>query len=349
MTQGDTSSAWVESPEEQEQAAHGLGATRAKKPIPVDRTLELRNRDINGSSAHYAAIMLAAEKERLARRIPHQAKKNAYHWILGVGLNGIGASTYGLNYPLQIFTGATLYEMIGQTPPAATGRKRSHDSEEAEGEAARNVRRRLEDEGLVALGDDAMEAAREAGKELTDVSSAMPWNTASFRGSSVTRAGSVLGAPGSASRALGSASRSNARLRLPSTSPLVPGSVERHSAADGDDGFQPIDDDDFDDSARAADNAPAELPSWEIVGGSESQDTEPLEFLAFVQAGIEKKTLDERHVAVSDIDFWELLLPAENTRVVAARAFIHVLSLATRGSLIVEQVEPFGRIRMQVA
>ena len=299
--------------------------------------------------------MRAAEKEKIARSIPHQAKKNAYHWILGVGLNGIGASTFGLINPLDMFTGTALYEMIGQTLPAATERKRSHDSDEAEGEASRNVRRRLEDDdNMVGHGDDQMEAddsnieaAREAGKELTDVSSAMPWNTASFRGSSVGRASSVLGAaPGSATRAPGSVRRSLAPLRLLSTSPLVPGSVERHSVTLDSDGFQLIDDDGIEDSAG---NGRGLQHTWQTADGSVPHGSEQLKFLAFVQAGVEKKQSEEGHATVGDIDFEELLDPAANTRAVAAQALIHVLSLATWGSLIVEQAEHFGRIRMQAA
>jgi hypothetical protein len=349
---GDTSSAWVESVEEQEQAAHRLRATRSKRALPVDRTLELRNRDINGYSARYIEIMRAAEKERIARTIPHQAKKNAYHWILGVGLNGIGASTYGLSNVLEMFTGTMLYEMIGQTLPAVSERKRSHESGGWEDESSRNVRRRLEDgEDMVGLGDDPMEvddsnieAAREAGKDLTDVSSAMPWNTASFRGSSVERASSVLGAaPGSATRAPGSVRRSLVPLRLLSTSPLVPGSVERHSTTLGDDGFQLVDDD-MDDSAGNG----GVQHIWEMNDATLPHDSEQLKFLAFIQAGVKKKQ-SEGQATACDIDFEELFDPNSNTRAVAAQALIHVLSLATLGSLIVEQTDRFGRIRMEAA
>jgi hypothetical protein len=254
-----------------------------------------------------------------------------------------------------MFTGMALYEMIGQTLPSAADRKRSYDSADVEGEAARNVRPRLEDEeNPIQLGDDAtdaddskIEAAREAGKELTDVSSAMPWNTTSFRGSSVGRAGSVLGAPpGSATRAPGSARRSLAPLRLLSTSPLVPGSAERHSITLGDDEFQLIGDDNFDDSAGSAQGL---QHSWQTADGSQPHDTEQLQFLAFVQAGIEKKQLDDGRPDVRDIGFEELLKPTANTRAVAAQALIHVLSLATWGSLIVEQADHFGRISMRAA
>jgi meiotic recombination protein REC8 len=351
---GDTSSEWVESLEEQEQAAHRLRAARTKKALPVDRTLELRNRDINGSGAHYAELMLAAEKERISRSIPYQAKKNAYHWILGVGLNGIGTSIYGLRNPLHMFTGTELYDMIGRTLPVATDRKRGHDSDEDGGEAARNVRTRLEDDGNL-LGDDAVdvddsniEVAREAGKELTDVSSVMPWNTASFRGSSVGR-GSVLGAPpASATRAPGSGRRSLAPLRLLSTSPVVPGSIDRHSVTLGDEAFQLVHDADLDDSGAVPANAPGLQHSWQTTDGSQLRETDEIQFLAFVEAGVEKKQLDERHTAVRYIDFEELLDPVGSNRAVAAQALIHVLSLATRASLIVEQAEHFGRIRMQV-
>jgi hypothetical protein len=345
---GDTSSAWVESVEEQEEAAHALRRGRTRRALPVDRTLELRNRDINGSSARYIEIMLAAGKERVARSIPHQAKKNAYHWILGVGLNGVGTSTHGQTNALDMFTGTMLYELIGRTLPAATDRKRPRDLDEEEGEAARSVRPRLEDdENPIGLGDDPIEAdepnieaAREAGKELTDVSSVMPWNTTSFRGSSVGRASSVIaGLPGSATRPPGSARRSLAPVRHLSTSPIVPGSLERHSVTLDDDGFQLIDSND--------DSAANELQhSWQTADGSQPHDSEQLNFLAFVMAGVEKKQ-DEAQTAAHDIDFEELLDPATNSRAVAAQALIHVLSLATWGSLRVEQADHFGRIIME--
>jgi len=362
VAQGDSSSAWVESAEEVDEAAHGLRASRSKKPIPVDRTLELRNRDLIEISTNYVQNMMAAERDRIVRKIPHQARKNAYHWILGVGLNGIGVSTYGQTYPLHGFAGATLYEMIGQTLPSVPDRKRSLDLEDVDGEVTRNVRPRIdEDENLVRHLDDAIEgdvayieAAREAGRELTDVSSTMPWNTASYRGSSVARGGSVLHAPSSASRVLGSLGRSNIPTRILSMSPIPVGSFSRRSTAE--DGFQLIRDDGYADSVRVASNMTQQQHSWENMDGSQSLDTEPLNFLAFVQASIENKQPDTGQLAAklgansaaSAIDFEELLHPADNTITVAAQAFHHVLTLVTWGALIVEQVDHFGRLTIQI-
>jgi meiotic recombination protein REC8 len=81
-------------------------------------------------------------------------------------------------------------------------------------------------------------------------------------------------------------------------------------------------------------------------------------FFDFVVNSISEKTGDElgedgRRVAGKDmfVTFEELFEPARNSRVVAAQAFYHVLGLATKRRVWVEQdvgEEPFGEIRVGV-
>lgn len=48
------------------------------------------------------------------------------------------------------------------------------------------------------------------------------------------------------------------------------------------------------------------------------------------------------------VDFEQLLLPTNNTRVVAAQGLLHVLTLVTKNALIAEQEETFGPISLKV-
>ena len=48
------------------------------------------------------------------------------------------------------------------------------------------------------------------------------------------------------------------------------------------------------------------------------------------------------------IDFDQLLLPTNNTCVVAAQGLLHVLTLVTKDALVAEQDETFGPISLKV-
>ncbi|KAL8732405.1 MAG: hypothetical protein Q9166_002803 [cf. Caloplaca sp. 2 TL-2023] len=82
-------------------------------------------------------------------------------------------------------------------------------------------------------------------------------------------------------------------------------------------------------------------------------DTESNNFLEFVKTEIsgkaaivggEEDELSGAAAAPNSVTFEELLPPAQNTKIVAAQALLHVLALATKGMLKVHQKEDYGRI-----
>lgn len=355
---------------------------RAPRVIALDQSIELRHGDLARWNTDYLSNMQQAGQTKLAHRLPLQARKNAEFWVLGAGLGGIGARpTDGITNPLAAFAGAGLWEQItGQTLYAGTKRDRDSGIDTETEDAARRVRPRPsaddvfrgvgpeQDEGVITGfddGDDDVELPREAPSALDDISSALPWNiTASIRGSSVARAASTVrrgtlgrpssvGVPGSLGR------------RIVSPSPLVgrggplPAGIEEldFGASDafadlGDLGAAPpTGDDEFElyGPAAAVDTQTAGESQWQRA----ALDEQAQNFLTFIEAGIEGKrgrAADggvEGAVSAEDVgevSFEELLSPATNSRMVAAQALLHVLSLATKGLISIRQEEDFGEI-----
>jgi meiotic recombination protein REC8 len=86
-------------------------------------------------------------------------------------------------------------------------------------------------------------------------------------------------------------------------------------------------------------------------------DGESANFLEFVKAGIDEADQvraaapfgdEEDENMTGRIDFDQLLLPTNNTRVVAAQGLLHVLTLVTKNALVAEQDENFGPISLRV-
>lgn len=124
---------------------------------------------------------------------------------------------------------------------------------------------------------------------------------------------------------------------------------------------------------QLASNDPA-LEDFELYGPAAGVDTqtaaqsqwvqetlgqESTNFLAFVEAELarapasadddEDELGGEARAPRTSINFHELLPPAQHSKIVAAQAFHHVLTLANKGLLIVDQVVGYGPIRMLVA
>jgi len=78
---------------------------------------------------------------------------------------------------------------------------------------------------------------------------------------------------------------------------------------------------------------------------------ESTNFLDFVKAQLASGDEDELagEQGRESVTFHELLPPTEHTKIVAAQAFLHVLVLAGKGLLRVEQEVGYGPIRMEVA
>ena len=86
-------------------------------------------------------------------------------------------------------------------------------------------------------------------------------------------------------------------------------------------------------------------------------DAESNNFLSFIQAEISGKNAGEGEEdelsgeprASDSVYFEEVLPPSQNTKIVAAQALHHVLALATKGLIMVEQREDYGPIKLSLA
>ncbi|KAI1211939.1 Rec8 like protein-domain-containing protein [Annulohypoxylon truncatum] len=288
-----------------------------------------------------------------------KAKANAMLLTFGLGLGNIGQNigVPGMVHPLALdFSGDSLFTAItGLTvPDLPRGRRRSaSESIEDDEEQGRRVRPRLEGDdvqlGRSLEGDaifahdgqqihDSPEVGREAQAAMSDhLSSAlnMPWN----RGSSHM--------PGSSLR--GSAQKG----RIPSSPLAGRGNLQdivRFSDAPSldDGGFDlgglPSDNDVFDEfhlSPQAQKQPSGQGQGEQKVDSWPTLDIEGQNFLSFMHATVRENgerrldedfDIDRRWVAFDDV-----FVPRETNRATASQAFFHVLSLATKARLDVQQ------------
>jgi meiotic recombination protein REC8 len=381
---------------------------RAPKIVASDPLTELRASDLLQWQREYPDMMLAAFLRRTDKKANAQAKKNAFVFVYGSGLNGVGdgVGSSKLPSPLEMFSGdALIAKITGQVPASmakkAAKRKRK-DSEESDEEQQETPKRARQDgverEDEIGRGsfDDGMmmddlqepsmdvEKGRDASSALADYPSSalMPWNvSASARSLSIQR-GASASLPGRLPSSIG--------RRITEASPLVgrgsnvPGELGQFSMGlDDDDGMvmygRSDNDDTMDDDAvlrRAGSQGlaasesqfelfgPAAQVDTQTAGSSqwvrEALDREGENFFEYVKNTIEERQGDELGGGDDDegeeyVTFEELFPPTQNSKIVAAQAFYHVLTLATRGRVWVEQdldervLEPWGEIRIVVA
>lgn len=341
--------------------------SRIPKVIPLDTTMELRNRDLTEWNRNYLNNMVEQNRDALKGRATVQAKKNAFEWILGAGLANVGKDAQSVAAPLSVFHGTQLYEMITGLKLYPSGEKRPLEGSGDEMTEERRVRPRSEDGGQVARGagmdledegarmfTDDVEFPREAVEGPEDISSAMPWN---ITASSVAR------------QAAGSVASAQRRSRLRSGSPLVglgrPSTLEPLApdigeAFTSDLGFagdlcgpETAGRDDFDIFGPAADLdiQTAAQHSWQ----RDILDKESSNFCGFLEQAIGEKQKriepgaePEEDFDPNSIEFEELLPPKNNSRIVAAQALLHVLSLATKNIITATQSEAYGAITLQL-
>ncbi|MCJ1285274.1 hypothetical protein MMC26_004614 [Xylographa opegraphella] len=243
----------------------------------------------------------------------------------------------------------------------------------------------LGEEGMQpSFGDDSIEIGRDAPPLLEDFSSQMPWNiTASAHGSRQSSmfhgrgfSSSVGGFPTSAGNPssmlpppFGTTDSFNRRAsRLVSASPLLGRGPHRHSSLE-----LPVHDDDEDllggrvmpDDEALEDFqlfGPAAIVDTQTAAQSqwvkETLDRESTNFLDFVKTKIaataaridddEDELAGDFNSSNNSICFHELLPPAQHSRVVAAQAFHHMLALANKGLLSVDQTVGYGPIKVAV-
>ncbi|KAL9029451.1 MAG: hypothetical protein Q9196_002310 [Gyalolechia fulgens] len=258
-----------------------------------------------------------------------------------------------------------------------------HDSEarrvrirEDGGEVGRAQGFNLDDDDTMVLpGSEAIEMGRHAQPSLDDTSQ-FPWNrSASLRGS---RQGSIAqghgfagsiggfatsgGRPSSLPPIAGPGSMNRRASRLTSASPLVGRGPERYSGLD----IPQFDDNDLL-GGPSTSVAGDDFQSYGPAAGVDTQtavqsqwlraalDSESNNFLQFIKTEISNKAAAAQEAedelsggiaAPDSVFFEELLPPTQNTKIVAAQALLHVLALATKSLIKVDQQEHYGPINL---
>ncbi|KJK82671.1 hypothetical protein H634G_01808 [Metarhizium anisopliae BRIP 53293] len=352
-------------------AAPYRASHRRRFPEMLDQELRVPRDEFRGWTEDYATNMLAA-RNKIKATTQAKAKQNALAFLYWKGIAQVGnfQRDFGVNHPLaHEFAGTALkahilglnVDDIEDINPKKGRRRKSPEAFGHGNDNTRNVRQRIDEDefargeaaapadGLDLGHDSAPELGLEAGAALEDKhsSSLMPWS----------RQGSA--APGSAPRAPGSAHKSVA-----APSPLhgrgrgsLIGSVERQSdPIEGSLGVVGFDSQlssmDFDQGLLTLNLGAAD----DILPSTQGLDTSSQRFLTYVA----------NQVAADDalgargpqqkywIDFDSLASPIVHTKAIAAQAFLHVLSLATKGVISVEQEgiqdkQPFGALRVGLA
>ncbi|KAG5990178.1 hypothetical protein E4U54_004160 [Claviceps lovelessii] len=355
----------------------------------VDREIRVPRDVFRAWTENYAASMQSAARRRVKSTTLAKAKANALRLMYSNGISGVGAmqQELGVQHPLAAdFAGTALKaHMLGLTvdviekTQATRGRRRKSpeafddddddDDQGAQenGRNTRNVKQRLDhgdqlgrrhgrqpsigfgDELELPFGDDsAPEIGMEAAPAMEDRNSSlvlMPWS----------RHGSAV--PGSATRAPGSAQKS-----ITAPSPLhgrgsIVGSIERHSdpveepfkhviglGPEPDSSLLGQDPDDAD--LNGPDNSNNQ-------GSIAGLDMSSHDFLDYVTEQIQHHGVSRLNPqdGKSWIRFEQLASPAIHSKMVAAQAFLHILSLASKNVIAVEQdglqnKEPFGTLHI---
>lgn len=357
--------------ETEQASAHNQPSRRRKATVMLDQVHYLSRPEIRSWDANYVENMSAGRK-RLKTTTPAQARRNALALTYGNRIAGVGLAQdlFGVAHPLAAqYAGQALYAQLHGLAPSEVDfgtknkRGRRRKSSEALGEdvwseeGRRSVRPRIEEDAELGRGqeqgevdklvfgdDTAPEMGLDAAAPMEDrhSSSMMPWSR-----------------PGSVARGQGSAQK----LPAHSPSPLhgrgsVLASIERHSDpvetparfAGGD--FGSADSlIDFGDDTGAL----ALALGTDAYASSAGLDAASQAFLGYATATAAEKgiLLGPDGEARLWVSFEELASPGTHDKAVAAQAFLHVLSLATKCAVVVHQDgiddnEPFGAIRVGV-
>ncbi|KAG6095582.1 hypothetical protein E4U30_002221 [Claviceps sp. LM220 group G6] len=353
----------------------------------VDQEVRVSRDEFRTWSDNYAANMYSARK-RVKGTTLAKAKANALQFMYGNGISSIGAlqQDFGVQHPLAAEFAGTILQArllglsidateVTEQSHATRGRRRKsseafgqeegEEDGQGDGKDTRNVKqRRLEtpadelgrrgeenvnfgDELIHFGGDDsAPEIGMRAAPAMDDKNSsmlAMPWS----------RQGSAV--PGSATRAApGSAQKS-----LHAPSPLhgrgsVIGSIERHS--------DPIEDPFYDmglgsqHSSMLLSSHGLENTNHDTQASMAGLNISSHDFLDYVteqmhhHGALGPDTRDSKRW----IQFEQLASPEVHSKMVAAQAFMHILSLATKNVVSVRQEgvldkNPFGVLHIGFA
>lgn len=297
-------------------------------------------------------------------------------WGAGIGGVGYDLRQLNnVDHPLAMFQGDRLRELL--IGPITSRKRPSPDNEAEEGRRVRargedGERLSLHPDQEIDLPMDDTEdippeIARRAPTPLDRASaggefssSAMPWNQTLVARSSQIGRSNVPSLRGRESSAAIPGPPAHAAQRLTSASPLLGRglplrSLSRQSSAgpvnlgeaggytSSDRGLfpEPPGSASFDQFDRFGPAANAESSSIAEPGWSQKQlDAESNNFLAFITQAISQNVERGEPSLGTDppgILFEDLLQPSQNTHVVAAQGLLHVLSLATKGALRVQQ------------
>lgn len=241
------------------------------------------------------------------------------------------------------------------------------------------------DDGIFATAlDEDIEIGRDAQVPLEEQSSQMPWNLSSSKhgsrtGSTRPLLGTGFGGYGSSAGGLSSFGGFGLELGPPplrpasrrtSASPLMGRglTVERLSSLDipeaefggglgsldlGDEeDLLAVDDEEFQlyGPAAAVDTQTAAQSQWM----RDTLDQEGSNFLEFLITEVWSRknvadTVESEDASAGGITFERLLPPQEHSKIVAAQGLLHVLALATKGIVKVEQHEGYGEIYIAVS
>jgi hypothetical protein len=314
----------------------------------MDSDTALSNSTLSKWSKDYLDNMQQQSNHKQQHKLNAIAKQNAREWMLGTGhLRGCE-----MRDPLAMFSGAAIIEAFtGFNILTGTKRPRA-DAEDLDQGPVKRARHGPSDEEVargpdqqdadVEMFDDTIEQGRDAPTPLDDrhQSSLFPWNQS---------AGSrhPTGDPHLTSASFGGGPQLNLLSRrgsrLTSASPLLGRGPDDPLLSDGFDNFQmPAGVEDATDLLNSAeefelygtaahvDTQTAAQSQWQRAALADESEN----FLTFVRAAVEQGEAGGDRVA-----FATLLPPGSNSNVVAAQALLHVLTLATRGLLVVRQDE----------
>lgn len=193
----------------------------------------------------------------------------------------------------------------------------------------------------------------------------MPWNISSVPGSAPRTTGqpssvlrsSLLRRRGSAARPTISPSVGRARLSGIEIEGFAPTEVEGKlfpslaepfalpSSGEDDFEFPSASGEGLDPEAAAA----AAAAGAKRGSGSGSLDGDSFNFLLFIERGVEEQRREHADEETTGIDFHKLFPQESNTKIVAAQALLHTLTLATKSFVAVRQDKPFGPIAISVS
>jgi meiotic recombination protein REC8 len=352
--------------------------------VPDDQTRVSRH-ELKSWSTNYLANSEQAIQRRRATTAA-EARRNAFNLVFGRGIAGVGLPTgvTGLSHPLSVqfahqglqarLLGISIDQPDGQeTRPRGRRRSALEALELDEEDAERRVRPRLSngpddqnqdqhhvqsDDAHLLLDDDEanlppVEVGRRAGSSNHDILSDLPWNrgssqlapSSSVRGGSKPPSRRVSASPlhgrGSHINPIGS----ELEIERFSDQPAIFGS--------DDGGFAPLH------SAQGFSSDPVLPPHEESQTTSQMMwralDLEGRNFLGFIEDVARAKgyLLEDDNDDRQWVDFEHLFEPGDQQRETVAQAFYHVLSLATKNMIKVQQDgqntnEAFGTIRLGV-